>query len=179
MIVVLNEEELKQIGEKVEEVGTKLINAGRKNRHIIKSIKRRLYAYPQLKDNIERYKLDIEDLKQQKEFGKSKSIVSFNSGQIAQMDKEELNEQIRAEKIRECERHIARDEAEIKDIEQGLLIIKEDPYYKALEMSYFEGKKQKEIAEAIPCVETTIWRNIGRLIDKLAIFWYGADALKE
>ena len=39
--------------------------------------------------------------------------------------------------------------------------------------------KQKEIAEAIPCVETTIWRNIGRLIDKLAIFWYGADALKE
>lgn len=176
---MLNEEEMKQIEAKMEEVGNRLITAGKKNRHIIKTIKRRLYAYPQLKENIERYKLDIEDLKQQKEFGKSKSIVSFNSGQIAKLDKEELNEQIRAEKIRECERHIARDEAEIRDIEQGLLIIQDDPYYKALVMSYFEGKKQKEIAEAIPCVETTIWRNIGRLIDKLAIFWYGADALKE
>ena len=179
VVEMLDNKEMQKIENKIEEVGKKLIQSGKRNRcNLMKNIKRRLYAYPQLKNNIERFTLDIKDLQEEKEFGKSKSIILYH-GQGVRLDKEELTEQIRAEKIFDIERQMARDQAEINEIERGLKTIQDDPYYRALAMSFFEGKKQKEIAEAIPCVETTIWRNVGRLIDKLAVFWYGADALRD
>ena len=175
---MLNDEEMKQIEDKVEEVGKKLIKSARRERSLMKHIKRRLYAYPQLKKNLERYELDIEDIKKET-FGKSKSLTFALGKTGGSYDRDEALEKIREEKILEVDRKIERDQAEINEIERGLMTIKDDPYYRALTMSFFEGKKQKEIAETMPCVETTIWRNVGRLIDKLAVFWYGADALKE
>ena len=96
---MLDNEEMRQIENKIEEVGKKLIQSGKRNRcNLMKNIKRRLYAYPQLKNNIERFTLDIKDLQEEKEFGKSKSIILYH-GQGVRLDKEELTEQIRAEKI--------------------------------------------------------------------------------
>lgn len=179
VVEMLDNKEMQQIENKIEEVGKKLIQSGKRNRcNLMKNIKRRLYAYPQLKNNIERYQLDIEDIRRE-EFGKSKSLAFAFDKSGSNYDRNEALERIRAEKILEVERKTERDQAEIKEIERGLMVIKDDPYYRALAMSFFEGKKQKEIAEAIPCVETTIWRNVGRLIDKLAVFWYGADALRD
>ena len=67
----------------------------RKGKDWIKLTKKRLYAYPFLKGNIERCKLDIEDIKRE-EFGKSKSITMFsiNGGGAEKPTLEELREEI-------------------------------------------------------------------------------------
>ena len=160
----------------VEEVGHRLIWEGsRRVKDLAKLTKKRLYAYPQLKGNIERYKLDIEDIRQET-FGKSKSIVIFqrNSGDNA--EKLTIEEQ-RAAKIRLIEQKIERDEAEIKEMDAALAQIESDPYYRIIEMRFFQKMNRDEIAEEFPCDPTTVSRQLGRLLDTLNISLYGADAL--
>lgn len=160
----------------VEEVGHRLIWAGsRRVKDLAKLTKKRLYAYPQLKGNIERYKLDIEDIRRET-FGKSKSIVIFqrNSGDNA--EKLTIEEQ-RAAKIRLIEQKIERDEAEIKEMDAALAQIEDDPYYRLIQMRFFQKMSRDEIAEEFPCDPTTVSRQLGRLLDTLNISLYGADAL--
>ena len=160
----------------MEEVGHRLIWEGsRRVKDLAKFTKKRLYAYPQLKGNIERYKLDIEDIRQET-FGKSKSIVIFqrNSGDNA--EKMTIEEQ-RAAKIRLIEQKIERDEAEIKEMNAALAQIEDDPYYRLITMRFFEKMNRDEIAEKFPCDSTTVSRQLGRLLDTLNISLYGADAL--
>ena len=160
----------------VEEVGHRLIREGsRRVKDLAKLTKKRLYAYPQLKTNIERYKLDIEDIKQET-FGKSKSIVIFqrNSGDNA--ERMTIEEQ-RAAKIRLLEQKIERDEAEIKEMDAALAQIKDDPYYRIVEMRFFRKMDRDEIGAEFPCDPTTVSRQLGRLLDTLNVSLYGADAL--
>ena len=160
----------------IEEVGHRLIWEGsRRVKDLAKLTKKRLYAYPQLKKNIERYKLDIADI-QRETFGKSKSIVIFqrNSGDNA----EQLTiEEQRAAKIRLIEQKIERDEAEIKDMDAALSQIKNDSYYRLIEMRFFQKMNRDEIAEKFPCDSRTVSRQLGRLLDTVNISLYGADAL--
>ncbi len=146
----------------------------RKGKDWIKLTKKRLYAYPLLKGNIERCKLDIEDIKRE-EFGKSKSITMFsvNGGGAEKPTLEELREA----KILLVERKIARDEAEIKEIDAALATIKDDYYYPAIEMMFFKKLRQEGIAAHLRCDKTTVWRQVGRLLDVMSITLYGADAL--
>lgn len=160
----------------VEEVGHRLIWEGsRRIKDLAKLTKKRLYAYPQLKMNIKRYKLDIKDI-QKETFGKSKSIVIFqrNSGDNA--EKLTLEEQ-RAAKIRLLEQKIERDEEEIKEMDAALAQIKDDPYYRIIEMKFFLKMSRDEIGAEFPCDPTTVSRQLGRLLDTLNISLYGADAL--
>ena len=160
----------------MEEVGHRLIWEGsRRVKDLAKLTKKRLYAYPQLKGNIERYKLDIEDIRQET-FGKSKSIVVFqrNSGDNA--EKMTIEEQ-RAAKIRLIEQKIERDGAEIKEMDAALAQIEGDPYYRLIQMRFFQKMSRDEIAEEFPCDPTTVSRQLGRLLDTLNISLYGADAL--
>jgi DNA-directed RNA polymerase specialized sigma24 family protein len=52
-----------------------------------------------------------------------------------------------------------------------------DPYYRALEGKYFEQKSDDELAEELNCDVSTVWRNRGRLVTRLAIRLYGVDAV--
>ena len=159
----------------MEEVAQRILYEGRSRaKDLGKLTKKRLYAYPQLKDNIERYKLDIEDVRQET-FGKSKSIVVFrsNSGNGEQPTLEEQ----RAAKIRLLEQKIDRDETEIKEIEAALAQIKDDPYYRIVELRFFQKMSREAISEAIPCDTATVSRNLGRLLDMVNVSLYGADVL--
>ena len=158
------------IDKKMAEV-EKCFKRDRRERSLQKLVKRRLYAYQQLKENIERYKLDIENIKVE-DFGKSKSIV-FRNGATTPQDIED----IRAAKIAIVEQKIARDEEEIKELDFALSTIRNEEYYPALEMTFFDEMKQDIIAEKLHCDKSTIWRQVGRLIDKLCIVLYGADAI--
>ena len=54
------------VEQKIEEVGRRLILEGRKvQKNWTKMTMKRLYSYPILKQNIERYKLDIEDIRKE------------------------------------------------------------------------------------------------------------------
>lgn len=166
---------IEAVEHKIEEVGRRLILEGKKaQKSWSKLTAKRLYGYPLLKKNIERYQKDIEDIRKEN-MGKSKSIVEFyaHSGGGEKPDIEDL----RAAKIRIIEMKIARDQQEIKEIEVALASIKDDEYYPIIEMKFFQQKSHEEIAEAIPCGVATVSRQLGRLLDIINITLYGADAI--
>lgn len=146
--------------------------ARRRTKDFIKLTKKRLYAYPLLKLNIERYKADIEDIKKES-MGKSKSIVMFSPS--SKGGEKPTIDDLRAAKILLIERKINRDENEIREIDTALLAIQDDDYYPIIEMSFFQKKSEDEICNALHCANATVWRNKGRLIDILNIILYGAD----
>ena len=171
----LNKSDMRIIEGKIEEIGRKLIaEGGRRAKDKTTLTKKRLYAYPLLQDNIRRYKLDIEDIKRET-FGKSKSIVIFqrNSG----AGEKPTLEDKRAARIYMLEQKIARDEAEIKEMDAALSTIRDDEYFCVVEMTFFQREGIDKIAENLRCDKATIWRNIGRLIDTLNVVLYGAEAL--
>lgn len=165
-------EAIKRIARQVMNEGVDKGKKQAKNRY--KQTESRLYAYPILKQNIERYRADIEDIKHE-DMRKSHDFVLFmsNSGRSPEIDIEDL----RAGKILLAEQKIARDEKEIDEINVALQTIEDDPYYQIIPMHYFDNQEQDKIMTACHCTETTLWRNRKALISRINIALYGADAL--
>lgn len=134
----------------------------------------RLYAYPELLRNIEKYKKDIEDLRME-DPGRSKDIVFFSihGGGGNRLSAEEVQEA----RILLVQRKIYRDQVEIDEMNYALEFVKNDEYYPLLTMRYFEGKSDDEIAEKMACDPSTIRRNKSRLIRVVAVKLYGAEAV--
>ena len=173
--MALTKKDLQAIEGIFDGIAKKIMGSGRrKAKDLTKLTMKRLYGYPLLKKNIERYKLDIEDIKRE-DMGKSKSIVMFTATGGKKPDLEEL----RAAKIRLVELKIDRDEKEIAKIDAALSTIKDDEYYPIIEMRFFRKCGQEEIAKAIPCGTATVSRQLGRLLDILNISLYGADAFAK
>lgn len=139
---------------------------------LIQKTKERLFAYPQLLNNIKKYRLDIKDI-QRETFGRSKSIVIMQpkSGEDFTLEDK------RAARIRNLEQHIDRDEEEIEEIERALLIVKDEFYYPAIEMYFFKRMKRSEIGDYLNCDGSTVSRQINRLIERMNVALYGADAV--
>lgn len=140
-----------------------------------KLTERRLYAYPVLKRNLERYGKDIEDIKHE-DLRKSQDFVLYikNSGSKIKPDIEDL----RRERIALIENKRARDEKEIAEIDAAIQEISGEEYYPAIELHYFKRVREDEIAEVMHCDKTTVYRNRKRLINMLNVSLYGADALQ-
>lgn len=166
--------EIKELKSEIQELFQKAVSHGKsyaKDKY--KQTEKRLYAYPVLCKNIERYKLDIEDVKSEN-FGRSKSIVVFSGGSGGeQIDIED----VRKAKIKIIEAKISRDEQEIKEIDAALEIIKDDEYYKIIELKYFKNICPDDIIKVLNCDRATFFRNRKRLINSISISLYGANAL--
>ena len=176
-VLKFHKKNLKEIEGAIEEVGKKLLEEGRRRtKDFTKLTKKRLYAYSHLKSNIERYKADIEDTKIEKDFGKSKSIIEFRSRTTGEPPTED---EIRQARIILLERKIARDETELKELDAALNAVKDDEYYNLIDMIFIKNMKQDDVAEIAHCDKTTVWRNVGRMLDTMSIVLYGADALAE
>ena len=147
--------------------------AGRKeNRNVFKQTESRLRAYPILKTNIIKYKEDIEDLRTEQVTRRSKDIVKFSISGSRLSDDE-----IQQGRIMDLEIKIERDQKEILEIEEALKLISGDEYEKVITLRYFKDKYPVEIGDIIGCDESTARRNSNRLVRKIAIKLYGADAL--
>lgn len=132
----------------------------------------RLYAYSALKENIEKYNKDIEDLDKE-DPSKSKSIVVFSAVGGGRLTPKEIQE---GRKLM-LQAKIYRDQSEIDEINLALVTIEQDEYYGIISKKYFEGKSDDEIAEGLSCDPRTVRRNKKKLVRKIAIKLYGAQAL--
>lgn len=171
----MTEKEINQLTELIQKTAKQLMSDGkRSSKEYYKMTERRLRAYPILKENIERYKLDIDDIRHE-DMGKSADIIMFqaNSGMSPEKDLEEL----RQEKIFSLTEKIYRDTKDIKEIDVALESISQDPYYQIIPMTYFKGGQQETVAQAMHCDKTTIWRNRQRLVKHISLVLYGADAI--
>ena len=139
---------------------------------IVRKVKKRLYAYPQLKENIKEYELDIADIKREL-FGRDKSIVL----QVSRGGEPLSIEERRAARILLLEQYKERDEREIKTIERALKKIEREEYSGIIRLYYFERLMVQAIAEKMNCDVSTMYRQKARLVNMLSVILYGADAL--
>ena len=86
--------------------------------------------------------------------------------------------------LAQAERYIAerkasmeRTKQEIRRIERALETIQDDEYYDIIPLKYWDGLSPVEIAEALHCDERTFYRHKNRLVNKLKVVLFGADAL--
>lgn len=124
-------------------------------------------------DNLKRYRLDIKDT-QRENFGRSKSIVVMQP----QSGVDFTIEDKRAARIRLLEQNIDRDEEEVEELERAMLVVKDDYYYPAIEMYFFKRIKRDTIGKYLNCDGSTISRQINKMIQRMNVSLYGADAVK-
>ena len=116
--MALSKKDLQELGGLIDKAIKRAVDIGRKSgTNHYKETERRLFRYPELKKNIEEYKADIEDIKQEN-LGKSKDIIKFSihGGNTPQEDIEEKRQKL----IENLESRIASDSFEIRQIERAL-----------------------------------------------------------
>ena len=67
----------------------------------------------------------------------------------------------------------------IEFIDEGMDKLKVDPYYRILEMRYFEGRTQEDIATAFGCTQKTISVNKNRLVKELSMRMFPNQVINE
>ena len=149
------------------------ISAERSARDAFKATEKRLYALPVLRVKIRDDKERLAEIRAYGPRSRSKSITRFcKSG--ARLTPDEIVEAI----VTDMEATIAADEYEGETIERALEIISGDAYIKTVTGRYIDNLPDEEVAEAISCDTSTVWRNRKRLVQRLAVRLYGADAAK-
>ena len=137
-----------------------------------KETEKRLYAYPDLLEKIEGDKERLSELMTHGTPERSTSVVRFQRSGV-RLSPEEILDGI----LQDLQATIAADQYEADTIAAALARIESDPYYPAIAGKFIECKGDEEIAALIPCDPSTVRRNRGRLIRRLAIWLYGAQAL--
>ena len=64
-------------------------------------------------------------------------------------------------------------------IDRSMDNLRNDPYYKILEMHYFEGRTQEDIAVHYNCTQSTIAKNKSRLVRELSVRLFPNEVAKE
>lgn len=80
-----------------------------------------------------------------------------------------LEEESVEDAVRAVQRSVQGTVNVIELIDKCMGALKSDPYYRVLEMRYFEGRTQEDIAVSFGCNQATIARNKSRLVKELAM----------
>lgn len=175
----ISPEVLKIINKTVDEAVKKATEAIRKvneevdaaQRNYFKDTEKLLYSYPALKLALAQYD---DELKHGIVLsGKSKDIIRFSPNNGSRLDPELVAEANIQSKIASIERT----RAQVQRIDRALETIQDDQYYDIIPMKYWDLMQPAEIAERLGCDERTYRRHKNRLINKLKVVLFGADAL--
>lgn len=170
--MALSKKDLQELGGLIDKAIKRAVDIGRKSgTNHYKETERRLFRYPELKKNIEEYKADIEDIKQEN-LGKSKDIIKFSihGGNTPQEDIEEKRQKL----IENLESRIASDSFEIRQIERALERVKDDEHYPIIVAYYFEKCDTEEVAGRFHYSDRTIQRCRKNLVNIISDALYGA-----
>lgn len=166
----MKNEEVRDIIQQAVEAGR--IAGAREPKNILRATERRLRALPILRERILQNNEHLAEIRQYGPGSKDKSIVRFQRTGV-RLSPEEIIEAL----IIDMQATIAADEHEVTIMEGVIARAEHDPYFRVVSMRYFDGKTDAEIAEAIPCDATTVWRNRTRILDNITVWLYGAAAL--
>lgn len=127
-----------------------------------------LYNYLGLKRIVEERKQEIADLRKYGVPKKCGGVTEYVQkgglpGGIV------LEEESVESAVANVQRSVEGTVAVIVLIDKCMAALKTDPYYPILEMRYFEGRTQEDIAIALGCNQATIARNKSRLVKELAM----------
>lgn len=142
-------------------------------RNYFKETERLLYSLPALRLKVAQDEEDLENgLLVPKE--RSKDIVC-PTGSSSYGPHDPLSQAERY--IAERKASMERTKREIQRIERALETIQDDEYYDIIPLKYWDLLQPAEIAERLNCDERTYRRHKNRLVNKLKVVLFGADAL--
>jgi len=167
----------KSVDEAVKKSVDAIIRANKEfeagQRNYFKETERLLYNYPALKLKLAQDEEDLENgLMMPKE--RSKDIVC-QTGSSSYGPHDPLSQAERY--IAERKASMERTRREIQRIDRALETIQDDEYYDIIPLKYWDQIPPAEIAERLNCDERTYRRHKNRLINKLKVVLFGADAL--
>lgn len=139
---------------------------------VFKATEKRLYAYPVIKEKIENDRDRLELYLAGNKPSRGGGLARFHKSGMRLSD-DEILETL----IQDLRAKIAANEYEVETVDKALTIIAADQYAKIITCLYFEGKTVAETSEAVPCDRSTVFRQKSRLVQRLATFLYGVDAL--
>lgn len=151
------------------------LNSQPKPQDCYKATEARLYAYPVLLENIKCYKLDIRDLKKEKNTEKSKDITCWGGASSRLTPEEKQQARIMAVEVK-----LARDQAEVDKIDRILNRLEASEDAVAVDLIrqvYFFCVPLDDIALREGVSLSTIQRRRTRLVRQLALMLYGAESL--
>ncbi len=166
----------KSVDEAVKKSVDAIIRANKEfeagQRNYFKETERLLYSLPALRLKVAQ---DEEDLKNGlvKLKEKSRDVVKPSTSGYRQYDPDEMEERY----IEQRKESMERTKKEIQRIERALETIQDDEYYDIIPLKYWDQLPPAEIAERLNCDERTFYRHKNRLINKLKVVLFGADAL--
>lgn len=137
-----------------------------------------LYNYHGFKRIIHEHKLEIETLRRCGIPKKSTSIVEYTpkSGTVHGIV---LEDDTVESMIANVERSVEGTVQAISLIDKAMDTLKGDPYYCILEMRYFEGRTQEDIADHLGCSQVTISKNKNRLVRELSMRLFPNQTINE
>lgn len=126
-----------------------------------------LYNYRGFKKIVAERMLEIEELRK---YGVPKNCAVTEYVQKGGMPQGiVLEEESVEDAVRTVQRSVEGTVQIITLIDKSMAALKTDPYYNILEMRYFDGRTQEDIAVTFGCNQATIARNKSRLIKELAM----------
>ena len=138
-----------------------------------------LFNYRGFKKIVAEREQEIADLRKYGVPGKS----SMSGGERVQTSRTNvgivLPEDAVEDAVRTVERSVEGTVQAIALIDKCMAALKSDPYYKILEMRYFEGRTQEDIALEFNCSQVTISKNKSRLVRELAIRLFPNKVIDE
>ena len=160
-----------------------LVSANRKTKPVEKSAYQKteqlLYNYNGFKRIVEEKQQEIVELQTYGVPGKS----AMSGGERVQSSHTNVGIVLPEESV---ENAVQRIHCAISSVQQGITMIdkgmktlENDPYYKILEMRYFEGRTLEDIGVYFNCDHSTISRNKSRLVKDLAMRLFPDEVIAE
>lgn len=137
-----------------------------------------LYNYNSFKKTIDERMLEIETLKACGVPSKSASIVEYSPGTTSVHGIRTVQESVDCA-IRSVQASVHDTVQAISLIDKCMAALKGDPYYCILEMRYFEGRTQEDIADHLGVSQVSVSKNKKRLIKELSIKLFPNQAITE
>ena len=138
-----------------------------------------LYNYRGFQRVVEARMKEIEEIKQYGVPQKSKSIVEWGGSAGGTVQGLSTSDETVESAVRKIMASVEDTVHVISMIDRYMGELRKDPYYDILEMRYFEGRTQEDIALTMGCSQVTISNNKSRLVKELAMRIFPDQAIRE
>lgn len=128
-----------------------------------------LYNYRGFKKIVAERMQEIENLRKYGVPKTSKDITKYCGNAGGTVQGTVLEEDAVEAAVRNVERSVEGTVQALALIDRCMATLRSDPYYCILEMRYFEGRTQEDIAVDLKCSQVTISKNKARLVKELAM----------
>lgn len=137
-----------------------------------------LYNYRNFKKIVEERMSEIDSIKKYGVPKKSGSVVEYGNRSNREQGLKTVEESVQSA-VWNVERSVHDTVQVISLIDKSMAALKCDPYYDILEMRYFDGRTQEDIADHLGCSQVTISKNKARLVNELSMRLFPSQAISE